>query len=49
MYFTIIALLEAGDEAIYPDPGFPIYESMIRFQGADSGSRAASGGARLFV
>ncbi len=34
MYFTIIALLEAGDEAIYPNPGFPIYESMIRFQGA---------------
>ncbi len=34
MYFTIIALLEEGDEAIYPDPGFPIYESMIRFQGA---------------
>jgi aspartate aminotransferase len=34
MYFVIIALLEAGDEAIYPNPGFPIYESMIRFQGA---------------
>ena len=34
MYFTIIALLEDGDEAIFPDPGFPIYESMIRFQGA---------------
>jgi len=34
MYFTIVALLEAGDEAIYPNPGFPIYESMIKFQGA---------------
>jgi aspartate aminotransferase len=34
MYFVIIALLEEGDEAIYPDTGFPIYESMIRFQGA---------------
>ncbi|MDP9112655.1 MAG: pyridoxal phosphate-dependent aminotransferase [Acidobacteriota bacterium] len=34
LYFVIIALLEEGDEAIYPDPGFPIYESMIRFQGA---------------
>src|ERR1700674_3070819 len=34
MYFAIVALLEAGDEAIYPNPGFPIYESMIRFQGA---------------
>jgi aspartate/methionine/tyrosine aminotransferase len=34
MYFAIIALLGDGDEAIYPDSGFPIYESMIRFQGA---------------
>jgi aspartate aminotransferase len=34
MYFAIIALLQAGDEAIYPNPGFPIYESMIKFQGA---------------
>ena len=33
MYFVIIALLNEGDEAIYPNPGFPIYESMIRFQG----------------
>lgn len=34
MFFTMIALLEEGDEVIYPDPGFPIYESMIRFMGA---------------
>src|SRR5207248_1421812 len=34
MYFTIIALLQEDDEAIFPDPGFPIFESMIRFQGA---------------
>jgi aspartate aminotransferase len=34
MYFSMVALLEAGDEVIYPDPGFPIYESMIRFLGA---------------
>jgi aspartate aminotransferase len=34
MFFTILALLEAGDEAIYPNPGFPIYESMINFTGA---------------
>src|SRR5262249_35448941 len=34
MYSAIIALLEKGDEAIYGNPGFPIYESMIRFQGA---------------
>ncbi|MBX3070525.1 MAG: pyridoxal phosphate-dependent aminotransferase [Thermomicrobiales bacterium] len=34
MFFVIMALLEAGDEAIYPNPGFPIYESMINFVGA---------------
>lgn len=34
MYFAIIALVGPGDEAIFADPGFPIYESMIRFQGA---------------
>ncbi len=34
LFFTMIALLEQGDEVIYPDPGFPIYESMIRFLGA---------------
>ncbi len=34
MYFAMIALLGPGDEAIYGDPGFPIYESMIKFQGA---------------
>ncbi|MFH1639802.1 MAG: pyridoxal phosphate-dependent aminotransferase [Chloroflexota bacterium] len=34
MFYTILALLEEGDEAIYPDPGFPIYESMINFTGA---------------
>jgi aspartate aminotransferase len=33
MYFVIIALLNEGDEVIYPNPGFPIYESMIKFQG----------------
>jgi aspartate/methionine/tyrosine aminotransferase len=34
MFFTMMALLDAGDEVIYPDPSFPIYESMIRFLGA---------------
>jgi aspartate/methionine/tyrosine aminotransferase len=34
MYFTMMALLESGDEVIYPDPSFPIYESVIRFLGA---------------
>ena len=33
LFFSILALVEPGDEAIYPDPGFPIYESMIRFAG----------------
>src|SRR5262249_48384899 len=34
MFFSILALAEAGDEVIYPNPGFPIYESMINFVGA---------------
>src|SRR5579863_1893648 len=34
MYFTMTALIEEGDEVIYPNPGFPIYESLIRFLGA---------------
>src|SRR5438128_4059155 len=34
MYFSMVALLEPGDEVIFPDPGFPIYESIIRFLGA---------------
>ncbi|MDP9354051.1 MAG: pyridoxal phosphate-dependent aminotransferase, partial [Chloroflexota bacterium] len=34
MFFAILALVEAGDEAIFPDPGFPIYQSMIDFTGA---------------
>jgi aspartate/methionine/tyrosine aminotransferase len=34
IYFPLIALLDEGDEVIYPNPGFPIYESMIRFLGA---------------
>jgi aspartate/methionine/tyrosine aminotransferase len=34
MFFGIIALCEPGDEVIYPNPGFPIYESVINFTGA---------------
>jgi aspartate/methionine/tyrosine aminotransferase len=34
MFFTLMAVLERGDEVIYPNPGFPIYESMINFLGA---------------
>ena len=31
IFFPMLALLEPGDEVIFPNPGFPIYESMIRF------------------
>jgi aspartate aminotransferase len=34
LFFPMLALLEPGDEVIYPDPGFPIYQSMIQFLGA---------------
>jgi aspartate/methionine/tyrosine aminotransferase len=34
MYMSMTALLEPGDEVIYPNPGFPIYESVINFLGA---------------
>ncbi len=34
MFFSIMALAEAGDEVLYPEPGFPIYESMINYVGA---------------
>lgn len=31
IFFPMMALIESGDEVIYPDPGFPIYESLIRY------------------
>src|SRR5947208_6301041 len=34
MFFTILALCEEGDEVLYPDPGFPMYESISNFAGA---------------
>ena len=34
LFFTILATCGPGDEVIYPDPGFPIYESVVRFAGA---------------
>jgi aspartate aminotransferase len=33
MFFTIMALVDRGDEVVYPNPGFPIYESVINFVG----------------
>jgi aspartate aminotransferase len=35
MFFVMMALLDEGDGVIYPDPGFPIYESMASFLGAE--------------
>jgi aspartate aminotransferase len=34
IFFSVLALVEDGDEVIYPNPGFPIYESMIDYVGA---------------
>jgi aspartate/methionine/tyrosine aminotransferase len=33
LFFPVLALIEPGDEVIYPDPGFPTYEAMIRLAG----------------
>ena len=33
MFFSMLALIQEGDEVIYPDPGFPIYESMVDYVG----------------
>lgn len=34
LFYSVLALVNPGDEVIYPDPGFPIYESVISFFGA---------------
>jgi aspartate aminotransferase len=34
IFFVMLALIDEGDEVIYPNPGFPIYESMVNFLGA---------------
>ncbi len=36
IFYTAFCLLQAGDEAIVPDPGFPIYESAVRLAGAQA-------------
>src|ERR687895_669876 len=33
MFYAMLALVDEGDEVIYPNPGFPIYESMARYVG----------------
>ena len=33
IFFTVLALVDPGDEVLYPNPGFPIYESMINYVG----------------
>ena len=33
IFFTMLSLIDEGDEVIYPNPGFPIYESMIHYVG----------------
>ena len=33
MFYTMLAFINPGDEVLYPNPGFPIYESMINFVG----------------
>ena len=34
VFYALLAVLEAGDEVLVPDPGFPIYPSVVRFAGA---------------
>ena len=34
IFFGILALVNQGDEVLYPNPGFPVYESVIKFVGA---------------
>lgn len=36
IFFSILALINEGDEVIYPNPGFPIYESMIHYVGGSA-------------
>ena len=42
MFFVLLAMVEEGDEVIYPNPGFPIYESMIHFTGGKAGAAAVA-------
>ena len=41
LFFGVLATCDPGDEVIYPNPGFPIYESVISWAGATPGAAAA--------
>ncbi len=47
MFYAMLALCEAGDEVIYPNPGFPIYELMIQILRCNRGAHSAAHGERL--
>ena len=47
LFFGVLATCDPGDEVIYPNPGFPIYESVIRWAGCTPGAAAAHRRARL--
>ncbi len=47
MFAAILMFGEPGAEILYPDPGFPIYRSMIEFTGRDAGAGAGPRGERL--
>ena len=49
MFMSILMFGEPGADILYPDPGFPIYRSMIEFTGAQSGAGADPRGERLRV
>jgi len=34
VFYALLAVLDVGDEVLVPDPGFPIYPSVVRFAGA---------------
>ena len=47
IFFAALALVDDGDEVIYPNPGFPIYESMIEYAGGKAVPVPLRGGPRL--
>ena len=49
IFFTILSLIDEGDEVIYPNPGFPIYESMIHYVGRTRRAHPTPRGARLLA